>query len=414
MLTLNGNTLSGSTLCAVQGEATHLFTYSGYGSCKTRAEQESSAPGFNGQRLDPINAVSHLGNGYRAYSPALMRFTCPDSLSPFDRGGLNPYVYCGADPVNHIDPSGHCFLITFFASLFSSIAAATTEALGTAAAAVGAEAGVAAAGAEAGVAGAEAGVAAGTTAAMTTAEYATATSVASTSAAFGGTGTAVGIESGAGIASVATASGMATASSAATLGTVNAAIGTAMQASKMSVGAMAGLFVGSGVGAASFYGKMGKHIEAMNAASLTEASLPEGAGLYQAMSILNTNPLILTPKVTTAGYSSGSSAGSSNDNRALSSAAKPGAEKINGTQGTPSRQKYLQTMGYHLSRLQTNTVPQSVLQSSLAGEYTGNKNIAEAPKVVITGSGLFGMSNRELRLHSYKSANFQNSAMKKT
>lgn len=398
MLTLNGNTLSGSTLCAVQGEATHLFTYSGYGSCKTRAEQESSAPGFNGQRLDPINAVSHLGNGYRAYSPALMRFTCPDSLSPFDRGGLNPYVYCGADPVNHIDPSGHCFLITFFASLFSSIAAATTEALGTAAAAVGAEA----------------GVAAGTTAAMTTAEYATATSVASTSAAFGGTGTAVGIESGAGIASVATASGMATASSAATLGTVNAAIGTAIQASKMSVGAMAGLFVGSGVGAASFYGKMGKHIEAMNAASLTEASLPEGASLYQAMSILNTNPLILTPKVTTAGYSSGSSAGSSNDNRALSSAAKPGAEKINGTQGTPSRQKYLQTMGYHLSRLQTNTAPQSVLQSSLAGEYTGNKNIAEAPKVVITGSGLFGMSNRELRLHSYKSANFQNSAMKKT
>ncbi len=25
----------------------------------------------------------HLGNGYRAYNPALQRFTCPDSLSPF-------------------------------------------------------------------------------------------------------------------------------------------------------------------------------------------------------------------------------------------------------------------------------------------------------------------------------------------
>lgn len=64
-------------------------------------------PAFNGERADPVTGNYLLGNGYRAYSPALMRFTCPDSLSPFGPGGINPYAYCAGDPVNFTDPSGH-------------------------------------------------------------------------------------------------------------------------------------------------------------------------------------------------------------------------------------------------------------------------------------------------------------------
>jgi len=64
-------------------------------------------PGFTGEREDPFRGYYLLGNGYRAYSPALGRFTCPDSLSPFGAGGFNPYAYCAGDPVNHTDPSGH-------------------------------------------------------------------------------------------------------------------------------------------------------------------------------------------------------------------------------------------------------------------------------------------------------------------
>lgn len=64
-------------------------------------------PGFNGERPDPVSGRYHLGNGYRAYSPVLMRFICPDSQSPFGVGGMNPYAYCAGDPVNFTDPSGH-------------------------------------------------------------------------------------------------------------------------------------------------------------------------------------------------------------------------------------------------------------------------------------------------------------------
>ena len=63
--------------------------------------------GFNGEQLDPVTEHYHLGNGYRAFIPSLMRFNSPDSLSPFDQGGLNAYAYCQGDPVNYQDPSGH-------------------------------------------------------------------------------------------------------------------------------------------------------------------------------------------------------------------------------------------------------------------------------------------------------------------
>ncbi|WP_235428099.1 RHS repeat-associated core domain-containing protein [Xenorhabdus khoisanae] len=68
---------------------------------------EDGLPSFNGERADPVSGTYHLGNGYRAYNPVLMRFNCPDSLSPFGAGGINSYAYCAGDPVNFTDPSGH-------------------------------------------------------------------------------------------------------------------------------------------------------------------------------------------------------------------------------------------------------------------------------------------------------------------
>lgn len=62
---------------------------------------------FNGERHDIETAGYYLGNGKRMYRPALLRFSSPDAYSPFDKGGLNPYAYCEADPINRTDPSGH-------------------------------------------------------------------------------------------------------------------------------------------------------------------------------------------------------------------------------------------------------------------------------------------------------------------
>lgn len=63
-------------------------------------------PGYNGERVDPLTGVIHLGNGYRAFNPGLQRFNAPDNLSPFNQGGLNAYIYCDGDPINRADPSG--------------------------------------------------------------------------------------------------------------------------------------------------------------------------------------------------------------------------------------------------------------------------------------------------------------------
>lgn len=81
------------------------FAYSAFGF--HALDGANLASRFNGQVLERTAQGYLLGNGYRSYSPALQRFTCPDSISPFGEGGLNGYVYCDSDPVNRIDPSGH-------------------------------------------------------------------------------------------------------------------------------------------------------------------------------------------------------------------------------------------------------------------------------------------------------------------
>lgn len=66
--------------------------------------------GFNGEQIDRALGAYQLGLGYRTYSPGLMRFQSPDSLSPFGKGGINCYTYCGGDPVNYTDPTGHALV----------------------------------------------------------------------------------------------------------------------------------------------------------------------------------------------------------------------------------------------------------------------------------------------------------------
>ncbi|MCX2686632.1 RHS repeat-associated core domain-containing protein [Pseudomonas sp. DCB_AW] len=80
--------------------------YTAYGFIPTSVYSQTVC-GFHGQRKDSLMAVYWLGNGYRAYSPILMRFLSPDNVSPFEAGGINAYAYCEGDPINNSDPTGH-------------------------------------------------------------------------------------------------------------------------------------------------------------------------------------------------------------------------------------------------------------------------------------------------------------------
>ncbi|MFK3816090.1 RHS repeat-associated core domain-containing protein [Pseudomonas sp. NPDC089407] len=107
-----------SVLSMHEGIAAESQAYSPYGH-HIQGNVLLSLLAFNGERRDAVTGNYHLGNGYRQFSPVMMRFCSPDSWSPFGAGGLNAYGYCGGDPANRIDPTGHFWGIgKFFRRLF--------------------------------------------------------------------------------------------------------------------------------------------------------------------------------------------------------------------------------------------------------------------------------------------------------
>lgn len=111
----------GSVLGEQRPEQRLRIGYSPYGSLRAQGSPQSRT-GFNGQFREP-QGWYHLGNGHRVYNPVLRRFHGADELSPFAEGGLNPYVYCLGDPVNHADPTGRSVNFMQIATLIGAAAA---------------------------------------------------------------------------------------------------------------------------------------------------------------------------------------------------------------------------------------------------------------------------------------------------
>ncbi|MFF7065898.1 RHS repeat-associated core domain-containing protein [Pseudomonas sp. NPDC008258] len=88
---------------------TQVITYTAFGFGQGLAELPL---GFNGEHWDTVSMLYALGAGYRWFS-SLMRFTSPDSASPFGKGGINTYAYALNDPVNNFDPDGHFSIARF-------------------------------------------------------------------------------------------------------------------------------------------------------------------------------------------------------------------------------------------------------------------------------------------------------------
>lgn len=94
----------GSALTTKISQQSESHAYSPYGH---PSPPSRTLTNFNGENLELHTQCYLLGNGYRAFSPSLMRFISPDSWSTFGAGGINVYMYCAGDPVNYTDSSGH-------------------------------------------------------------------------------------------------------------------------------------------------------------------------------------------------------------------------------------------------------------------------------------------------------------------
>ena len=95
-----------SPLLAVSETLLQQISYTSYGHAPAESGL-SRLLGFNGECPERVTGHYLLGQGTRAFNPVLMRFNSPDELSPFGEGGINPYAYCGGDPINFNDPTGN-------------------------------------------------------------------------------------------------------------------------------------------------------------------------------------------------------------------------------------------------------------------------------------------------------------------
>lgn len=103
--TLLGTDMQGSPLLLQNTQTIHRLKFCAFGYDQT-SNRMLSLLGFNAEPRDLLDYYL-LGDGYRAYHSTIMRFGSPDSVSPFDDGGINSYAYCLGDPINLLDSSGH-------------------------------------------------------------------------------------------------------------------------------------------------------------------------------------------------------------------------------------------------------------------------------------------------------------------
>ena len=107
------------------------FTYDAYGNCSVSGDASLASYckiRYRGYYFDTETGLYWVQTRY--YNPQWCRWISPDSLDYLDPEsvhGLNLYAYCGNDPINYVDPSGHFALLLFLGTIFVSAVAGAID-----------------------------------------------------------------------------------------------------------------------------------------------------------------------------------------------------------------------------------------------------------------------------------------------
>jgi RHS repeat-associated protein len=91
------------------GASPATYAYSAFGSTRTSTGSLANEVRFSGERTDTESGLEFLRA--RTYDPSVGTFLQRDSwgITPTNSQSIDAYVYTGNDPVDQVDPSGHCW-----------------------------------------------------------------------------------------------------------------------------------------------------------------------------------------------------------------------------------------------------------------------------------------------------------------
>ena len=118
----HGDHLGSSNIITDQnGAQVQYCEYTPYGTLARNEGADLVKHKFTGKELDNTGLYFY---GARYYDPTIGRFITADTIvqEPYNPQTLNRYSYCGNNPINYVDPTGHSWFSKFFKNLGKAIA----------------------------------------------------------------------------------------------------------------------------------------------------------------------------------------------------------------------------------------------------------------------------------------------------
>ena len=99
------------------GAIQQYYYYAPFGQATVQGGGSVQPYQFTGREADETGLMYYRA---RYYNPGWGRFVSQDPIG--FAGGINPYVYCGNDPIGATDPSGRMTFVQWVRRLFEAFA----------------------------------------------------------------------------------------------------------------------------------------------------------------------------------------------------------------------------------------------------------------------------------------------------